>query len=69
MRQFRREVGLPPHAYLTQLRLARAKGLLARGTAIAAVATDCGFAAQSHLHRHFLRTYGVTPGRYQRSAR
>jgi AraC-like DNA-binding protein len=31
LRQFDREVGLPPHAYLLQLRIGRAKDLLSRG--------------------------------------
>lgn len=69
VRQFRDELGLPPHAYLTRPRVARAKVLLARGEPIARVAGETGFAAQSHLHRHFLRAYGATPGGYARAVR
>lgn len=64
LRTFRKVVGLPPHAYLIQLRVQRAKQLLAAGLPIAAVAAETGFADQSHLHRHFKRLVGVTPGQY-----
>ncbi|HEY1510679.1 MAG TPA: helix-turn-helix domain-containing protein [Solirubrobacteraceae bacterium] len=33
---------------------------------LVAVAAMTGFADQSHLHRHFQRSLGVTPGEYQR---
>lgn len=64
-RVFRQTVGLPPHAYLTQRRVARAKALLAAGTPPSAVAQQVGFADQSHLTRHFRRAFGVTPGSYR----
>jgi len=65
IRTFRKRTGLPPHEYLTQIRISRAKTLLAQGYAIAQVAHDTGFADQSHLTRHFKRIVGVTPGQYQ----
>jgi len=68
-RVFTAEVGLPPHAYLTELRVAAARRLLAAGCAISDAAYRVGFAAQTHLHRHFVRTAGVTPGQYARAAR
>lgn len=64
LRVFQRSIGLPPHAYLVQLRVARAKHLLATGQSIAAVALDTGFTDQSHLNRHFKRVVGITPGQY-----
>ena len=64
LRVFQRETGLPPHAYLTQLRVARAKRLLASGMPLPQVAVLTGFSDQSHLTRHFKRLVGVTPGRY-----
>jgi AraC-like DNA-binding protein len=64
LRVFRKQVGLPPHAYLVQVRVARAKTLLSRGVAIAQVAADTGFTDQSHLTRHFKRLVGVTPKQY-----
>ncbi|BDA72551.1 AraC family transcriptional regulator [Calothrix sp. PCC 7716] len=64
LRAFLREVGLPPHAYLVQLRVNRAKAMLAMGIPISQVAAETGFTDQSHLHRHFKRLVGVTPGQY-----
>lgn len=64
-RAFKEAFGLPPHAYLIQLRLARARQLLGRGLAPAQVAADLGFADQSHLGRWFRRAYGVTPAYYR----
>lgn len=67
LRAFRGRYGLPPHAYLNQLRVRRAQVLLDDGAPAAAVAVAVGFADQSHLSRHFRRLVGVTPGRYQRN--
>jgi AraC-like DNA-binding protein len=66
LRAFRAATGLPPHAYLNQLRVRRARGLLDDGLAPAAVAAHTGFADQAHLTRHFKRVVGVPPGAYQR---
>ncbi|MBV4500190.1 AraC family transcriptional regulator [Pseudomonas shirazensis] len=65
-RAFKAAFGLAPHAYLIQLRLARARRLLALGESPAAVATALGFADQSHLGRWFRRAYRLTPAAYQR---
>jgi AraC-like DNA-binding protein len=65
---FHREVGLPPHAYQIQLRVAHARRLVASGTPIAEVASLTGFADQSHLTRLFKRIVGVPPGQYAASA-
>jgi len=64
-RAFRRGYGVSPHAYLVQIRLARARRLLAAGEAPAAVAAECGFADQSHLGRWFRRAYGLSPAVYR----
>lgn len=66
LRAFRAETGLPPHAYLNQLRIRRARSLLDSGLAPAQVAAETGFADQAHLTRHFKRVVGVPPGAYQR---
>jgi transcriptional regulator GlxA family with amidase domain len=63
-RLFCQEVGLSPHRYQTQVRVDRAKALLAQGLPISQVAVATGFADQSHLTRHFKRLVHVTPGRY-----
>ncbi|MEM8806745.1 MAG: AraC family transcriptional regulator [Cyanobacteria bacterium P01_G01_bin.38] len=64
VRAFHAQVGLPPHAYLTQVRVRRAKDLLALGLAISQVALLTGFVDQSHLTQHFKRAVGVPPGHY-----
>src|SRR5436309_3146946 len=62
LRAFRAETGLPPHAYLNQLRVRLARQLLDAGLPPAQVAADAGFADQPHLTRHFKRAVGVPPG-------
>jgi AraC-like DNA-binding protein len=69
MRVFRRVVGVPPYAYLVQLRVNRAQTMLSEGSAIAEVAYSCGFSDQSHLTRTFRRAVGVPPGQYARQVR
>jgi AraC-like DNA-binding protein len=66
LRSFRAETGLPPHAYLNQLRVRQARTLLDQGITPADVAFETGFADQAHLTRHFKRVVGVPPGAYQR---
>ncbi len=63
-REFRHRFGCPPHRYLVQMRVERAKRLLADGVSSAEVAMACGFADQSHLNRHFRPLTGMTAGRY-----
>jgi AraC-like DNA-binding protein len=68
-RAFRRHVGLPPHAYLTQCRVERARTLLSSGGDVATTAFEVGFADQAHLTRHFRRYIGVPPARFARERR
>jgi len=65
-RAFKAAFGLAPHAYLIQLRLAKARRLLAAGQSPAAVAAALGFADQSHLGRWFQRAYRMTPADYRK---
>lgn len=67
-RAFRAQVGLPPHAYLTRLRIARAKQLLARGLRASEIASRVGFYDQAQLGRHFRRITGTTPAAFAREA-
>jgi AraC-like DNA-binding protein len=69
VRLFNQRVGMPPHAFLVQLRLAGACRLLRSGSSIAAAAVESGFFDQSALTRHFRRSLGVTPGQYQEANR
>jgi AraC-like DNA-binding protein len=66
VRLFRERTGLPPHALQIAHRVRAARRLLEAGESVAATAAATGFADQSHLHRHFRRTLGLTPGEYQR---
>ena len=63
-RVFRQAAGVPPHAFQTQVRIARSKGLLRQGRPIAEIAAATGFADQSHFTRHFKRLMAITPARY-----
>ncbi len=64
-RVFRRATGMPPHTWLMQQRIARARALLQDGCLPLEVATQLGFADQSHLSRQFKQVYGVGPGAYR----
>lgn len=66
LRLFRTRVGLPPHALQMAHRVRRARTLLEAGETIAEAAVATGFSDQSHLHRQFRRSLGITPGEYQR---
>jgi AraC-like DNA-binding protein len=63
---FRDRAGLPPHAFQIAHRVRRARRLLEAGHSPAEAAAWTGFTDQSHLHRHFRRSVGFTPGQYQR---
>ena len=68
-RLFRAAYGVPPHRFVLAQRLRAARRLLERGGAPAEVAAQTGFFDQSHLHRHFTRTLGMTPGAYAAALR
>jgi transcriptional regulator GlxA family with amidase domain len=59
--------GTTPKQYQLQLRIARARGLLAHGSRPAVVAQQTGFVDQAHFHRYFARFMGVTPNAYRRA--
>ena len=67
IRAFHAAVGLPPHAYLTQIRIDRAQILLRAGRSPSDIAMTLGFADQSHFTRHFRQSVGVTPSQFARS--
>jgi AraC-like DNA-binding protein len=64
-RAFRAQIGMPPHAYLTHLRIMRAKELLMSGVRASEVAPLVGLYDQAQLTRHFRRIVGTTPARYR----
>jgi AraC-like DNA-binding protein len=67
IRSFLVSFGFTPHRYLTHLRLGQARQLLRYGHDCGEVAHAVGFYDQSQMNRHFIRHYGITPGRYARS--
>ncbi|MDU2064681.1 MAG: AraC family transcriptional regulator [Sporomusaceae bacterium] len=69
LREFEREMGIPPHTYQIFIRIQKAKELLLTGQSILAVAFETGFADQSHFNRHFKRILGITPREYVYSSR
>lgn len=66
LRTFRSAIGLTPHAYVTQVRVAQAKRLLLAGLPLTQVALDTGFGDQSHFTKRFKQIVGVAPGQYRR---
>jgi AraC family transcriptional regulator len=70
-RQFKRATGLPPHQYVIQRRVERAKQLLQGDDdfSLAEVAAHAGFSDQSQFSHHFKRLVGVTPGQFRTRAR
>ena len=61
-RCFKITVGTSPHQYLISRRIERARQLLLNTQLpLAQIASQCGFADQSHLARHMKKALGVTP--------
>ncbi|MFQ5931712.1 MAG: AraC family transcriptional regulator [Nitrospiraceae bacterium] len=63
-RQFRACLGTSPYRYLIMRRLDQVRALIQKGAPLADAAFSSGFADQSHMTRHFKRTYGMPPGRW-----
>jgi len=68
LRRFTQAYGLPPHAWLLQQRVERARRLIRDGDDLATAALASGFADQSHMTRWFGRQFGFTPGAWQQAA-
>ncbi|WP_068829272.1 helix-turn-helix domain-containing protein [Pseudomonas sp. BMS12] len=62
-RMFRESFGLPPHRYVLQRRLLRARELLQHGDLpLGEIALACGFASASHFSNRFREAFGGAPG-------
>jgi AraC family transcriptional regulator len=69
-RSFRERHGMSVGEYGRRLRIERAAAEIAQGDApLAAVATEAGFADQSHFTRLFKRQLGTTPAAYRLESR
>jgi AraC family transcriptional regulator len=67
-RAFRRSVGVAPHNWLIEQRIALSKEKLRDDRlSLAKVAAECGFCDQSHFTRHFGRIVGVSPRAWRRA--
>jgi AraC family transcriptional regulator len=67
---FRRSTGRPPHAWLTEARMERAKALLANPRlSLTEVAQTVGYGGQSAFGAAFRRVTGKTPSAWRREIR
>jgi AraC family transcriptional regulator len=65
-RQFKQSIGAPPHQYVTQCRIEKAKQLLAdRALSITEITQQVGFQSQSHFTNLFRQSVGLTPSAYR----
>jgi len=66
-RAFKGSTGLPPHRWHLNMRIDRARKMLADASpSLADVAYATGFADQSHFTRLFSRIVGMSPGTWRR---
>ena len=62
-RMFSTSFGLPPHRYVLQRRLRRARELLLYSALpLGEIALACGFASASHFSNRFRQAFGAAPG-------
>jgi AraC-like DNA-binding protein len=69
LRRFSTAFGTTPHQYLTDVRLERARRMLARGAAVTEVCFDVGFSSLGSFSSLFRRRIGVSPRDWQRRVR
>jgi AraC-like DNA-binding protein len=67
-RAFQRFVGVPPHRYLTGVRLRHAARLLDQGAAVTYTCYEVGFGSLSHFVTAFRRRFGVLPSAARRGS-
>jgi AraC family transcriptional regulator len=69
-RAFNLAMGRPPHTYISERRLDRARHLLAYSDAsLVDISLTCRFSGQANFTKAFKRAMGVSPGRYRRAHR
>lgn len=67
---FRNSVGIAPHHWFRQVRLAYAEHLLVETcSSVADIAATCGYSDESHFIATFHRAIGTPPGRWRRKRR
>lgn len=65
IRVFKKSVGVSPHSYQIQKRIAQVQKLLRTGVSLAEASFACGFFDQSHMSRAFKKVVGITPGSFR----
>ncbi len=69
-RLFRATFDCAPYHYVLQCRIERAKMLLCyTQKSLYEIASDCGFANQSHFTKHFTKFVGMSPAQFRSSVR
>lgn len=66
VRIFQQMYGLTPRAYLRDLRISKAKGLIRNGLSITQVCFEIGYESVSTFSTVFKKCTGYTPREYQR---
>lgn len=67
-RGFKTSLGIPPHRWVMNRRIALAQRLIYDGSMpLSEVAAACGFVDQSHLTRAFMRNIGSSPAAWRRN--
>lgn len=65
---FKESFGLPPHRFLNNLRIDRAKEFLRDGSLpLSEIAFACGYSSQAHFTSRFKQLVGVTPRQFRRA--
>lgn len=66
LRTFQRAFGETPHAYVTRVRLERAKRLLLRGASVTEVCMEVGFQSLGSFSSLFAREVGLSPAKFRK---
>lgn len=64
---FKEVLGFPPHAYLVNCRIERAKAALESGVSVKTVAARLNYPSAQHFSASFKDATGMTPGTWRRS--
>jgi AraC-like DNA-binding protein len=70
LRLCKKATGMPPSRYIEEMKLQRAKALLATSTlTMKQIAYEAGYSTASHFSTRFGQTTGLTPSAFRRQAR
>ena len=67
-RLFRKRFEVSPQQFIIHRRIAKARDLIVEGVTLVDAANASGFADQSHMTRHFIKTVGTTPRAWRKLA-